>query len=146
MKMQFTLNDETLDLVIAQIRTVLEAPYFMYHGNKYAGGKVTVHPAKDASKAMRGKKRPMIHFAFNGSCGDYFCEGDIVTSYGTDKVVVKGENEKIFTRTTATSKEAERIEATARMDREYAEGCARAYWAGFEAELESEMFDFDEEY
>lgn len=146
MKMQITLNDETLDLVIAQLRTVLESPYFMYHGNKYASGKVTVHPLKDASEAIRGKKRPMIHFAFNGSSGDYFCEGDIVTSYGTDKVVVKGEEEKIFTNATATAKEAKRIEAIARMNREDSEMYARAYWAEVEAEFESEMFDFDDDY
>lgn len=142
MKMQLTLNDETLDLVIAQLRTVLEAPYFMYNGNKYAGGKVTVHLLKDASEVARGKKRPMIHFAFNGSCGDYFCEGDTVISYDADKVVVKGENEKIFTKATVTSKEAERIATTARMNREYKEEYERSYWADVEADWEREMLDF----
>lgn len=147
MKMQLTLNDATLDLVIAQLQTVLEAPYFMYNGNKYAGGKVTVHPVKDASKAVRGKKRPMIHFAYNGSCGDYFCEGDTVISYGADKVVVKGENEKIFTKATATAKESKRIAAIARMNREDAEKYERAYWADVEAEMDSWMNDdFDDEY
>lgn len=139
MKMQLTLNDATIDLVIAQLRSVLEAPYFMYHGNKYAGGKVTVHRLKDVIRC--GKKRPMIHFAFNGSCGDYFCEGDIITSYGVDKVVVKGENEKIFTKATATNKEAKRIAVIERSNKEYAEAYERAYWAEVEAELNSEMFD-----
>lgn len=144
MKMQFTLNDATLDLVIAQLRTVLEAPFFMYNGRKFAGGEVRVHALKDASKAVRGEKRPMIHFSFNGSCGDYFCEGDTVISYGADKVVVKGEKEKIYTKTTATAKEAEKIAATARMNKEYEESYEKAYWAGVEAEMESMMNELDD--
>ena len=128
MKMQLTLNDATIDLVVAQLRTVLEAPYFMYNGRKFAGGKVTVHPLKDASMFIRREKRPMIHFAYNGSCGDVFYEGDIVTSYDTDKVVVKGENEKTFTKATATAKEAEKIAATARRNKEYEEEYEREYW------------------
>lgn len=139
MKMQLTLNDETLDLVIAQLRTVLEAPFFTYNGRKFAGGEVTVHALKDASKAVRGEKRPMIHFSFNGASGDYFCEGDTITSYDADKVVVKGEKEKTFTRATATAKEAEKIAATARMNKEYEEAYAKAYWADVEAEMEAEM-------
>lgn len=147
MKMQFTLNDETIDLVVAQLRTVLEAPYFMYNGNKYAGGKVIVHSLKNASMFMHGKKRPMIHFTFNGSYKDYFCEGDIITSYDADKVVVKGETEKTFTKATATAKEAEKIAATARMNKEYEEEYERAYWADVEAEMDSWMNDeFDDEY
>lgn len=147
MDIKMTLKDSTLDLVIAQLRTVLEGPFFMYNGRKFAGGEVTVHALKDASETIRGKKRPLIHFSFNGASGDYFCEGDTVISYGVDKVVVKGEEEKIFTKATATAKEAERIAATARMNKEYEEEYERRYWADVEAEMESWMYDdFDDEY
>ncbi len=147
MKMQLTLNDSTLDLVIAQLRTVLEAPFFVYNGRKFAGGKVTVHALKDATFWIAcAEKRPMVHFSFNGASGDYFCEGDTITSYDADKVVVKGEEEKIFTRATATHKEAEKIAATARMNKEYAEKYERAYWADVEAEMEKEMLEMLYEY
>lgn len=147
MKMQLTLNDETLDLVIEQLRTVLEAPYFMYNGRKFEGGKVTVHALKDTDWSTIAGKRPMVHFSFNGVSGDYFCEGDTITSYDADKVVVKGEKEKTFTRATATAKEAEKIAATARMNKEYEEQYARAYWAEVEAEMremEERMWEDDE--
>lgn len=147
MKIQLTLNDSTLDLVIAQLRTVLEAPFFMYNGRKFAGGEVTVHPMRNTSMFKRREKRPMVHFSYNGASGDYFCEGDTITSYDADKVVVKGEKEKTFTRATATAKEAERIAATARMNKEYEEAYAKAYWAEVEAEMESRMYDdLDDEY
>ena len=143
MKMQLTLNDETIDLVVAQLQTVLESPYFMYNERKFAGGKVTVHPLKDLSIFILGEKRPMIHFAYNGSCGDVFYEGDIVTSYDTDKVVVKGENEKTFTKATATAEEVKRIAATARMNKEreenWKEECEKKYYADIEVELELKM-------
>ncbi len=148
MKRQLTLNDSTLDLVIAQLRTVLEAPFFMYNGRKFAGGEVTVHAFKDdAYWTACAEKRPMVHFSYNGASGDYFCEGDTITSYDADKVVVKGEKEKIFTRATATAKEAKMIAATARKNKEYEEAYAKAYWAEVEAEMESRMYDdLDDEY
>lgn len=148
MKIQWTLNDETLDLVIAQLRTVLEAPYFMYHDTKYASGKVTVYPVKDASKVtvvypikdvsedICRKKRPMIYFDYNATFREYFFEGDTVISYGDEKVVVKGEEiisysddkivvmgeeEKIFTKTAVTAREAEIIAGFERMNKEEAE-------------------------
>lgn len=119
MKIQFILNDATLDLVVAQIRTVLGAPYFMYNGRKFAGGKVRVHELKDASEAIRGRRRPMIHFSFNGACALIFREGDTVISYDADKVVVKGEKEMTFTKTTVTVKEAESIAVTALQNKVY---------------------------
>lgn len=127
MKIQFTLNDATLDLVVAQIRTVLGAPYFMYNGSKFAGGKVTVHKLKDASEAIR-RRRPMIHFSFNGACALIFYEGDTVISYDADKVVVKGEKEMTFTKTTVTAKEAESIAATALRNIVYTAKYMKEYW------------------
>lgn len=133
MKMQITLNDSNLYLVIAQLRTVLEAPYFTYNGMKFAGGKVTIHPWKDVVRSR--KKRPMISFTFNGASKDCFCEGDTIISYDADKIVIKGENEKTFTKTTVTDKEAKRIAAIARMNKEYAEKCEKAYWVDLKAEM-----------
>lgn len=146
MNIQMTLNDSNLYLVIAQLRTVLEAPFFMYNGRKFAGGEVTVHALKDASEAIRGKKRPMIHFSFNGASGEYFCEGDTIISYDTDKVIVKGEREKIFSKTTVTAVEANKIAATARMNKEYEESYEEAYWADVEAEMEQWLDELDDEY
>lgn len=144
MKMQLTLNDATLDLVVAQLQPVLEAPYFMHNGRKFAGGKVTVHRWKDMF--IGREKRPMIHFAFNGSYGYYFCEGDTVISYGTDKVIVKGKDEKIFTKATVTAKEAKKTVATERMNKEYEEKCEKAYWADVKADWEREIVGFFLEY
>lgn len=139
MKIQMTLNDSTLDLVIAQLRPVLEAPFFMCDGRKFTGGELTVHALKDASRAIRGEKRPMIFFRFNGASAFIFDEGDTIVSYGTDKVVVKGETEKVFSKTTVTAAEAKRITETARLNKKYEEENEKQYWADVEAEMLREM-------
>lgn len=90
-----------------------------------------------------GEKRGLILLKFGGTHAIVFHEGNIVTSYDTDKVVVKGENEMTFTKTTATEIEAARIADKVR----YNESYGRAYWKSVEAEL-AEMDErmWDDEY
>lgn len=143
MKMQLTLNDATIDMVMTQLKSVLESPFFMYNGKKYSKGVLTHHSLKDDDKFWREKKRGMLLVKFGGTHVIVFHEGDIVTSYDTDKVVVKGEREMTFSKTTVTGIEAARIAADVR----YNESYEKAYWKRVEAELAEEYEKmWDDEY
>lgn len=135
MKMQFTLNDETIDLVIAQLRTVLEGGSFIYRGEKYSAGNLSDVRGL-ASKEKGDNKRAMI--TFNGKSmfsTIIFYEGDTIISYDTDRLVVKGKMEMEFTKTTLTEYEAERIKRAEQEHQSY----VNAYWKDVEAEWDKMM-------
>lgn len=131
MKSQLTLCDLTLDTIITQLRQVLEAPFFEYNGNKFSAGKVLPHCMKDAISIIHGRKRPMVLLRFDGSTSIPFYEGDIIIADGTGKIVVKGEKEMSFSRTTCTAKEAREIEATARLNKQISD----SYWRSAEIDM-----------
>lgn len=151
---KLTLNDISLQLIIKELKKVLESS-FEVNGRKFLGGEVKVH-ALINSKMYKDKPKPMILFSFNGSSGMFWCEGDVFEFLedGTIKAISKNElfssrKQKqgpvlrTFRRVKLTKREKYHAEMTVKHNKEYADDYWKSVVEEWEKEIERDFYDED---